>query len=49
MVGWKSPASLYHTDFATFEADQVHNQADATGFIRLNALRLKIAARLEGK
>lgn len=44
VVGRKSPASLYHTDFVTFEADQVYNQADATGFIRLNALRLRIRA-----
>jgi len=48
VVGRKSPASLYHTDFVTFEADQVYNQADATGFIRLNALRLRIRA-LAGK
>jgi argininosuccinate synthase len=44
VIGRKSPASLYDTDFVTFEADQVYNQADATGFIRLNALRLRIRA-----
>ena len=44
VVGRKSPASLYDPAFATFEADQVYNQADATGFIRLNALRLRIRA-----
>jgi len=43
-VGRKSPYSLYHEDFATFEKDEVYNQMDATGFIRLNALRLKIQA-----
>jgi argininosuccinate synthase len=48
VVGRKSPASLYNPDFATFEADQVYNQGDATGFIRLNALRLRIRA-LAGK
>jgi argininosuccinate synthase len=32
---------------ATFEEDSVYRQADAEGFIRLNALRLKIRARLE--
>lgn len=48
VVGRKSSVSLYHTDFVTFEADQVYNQADATGFIRLNALRLRIRA-LAGK
>ncbi len=44
VVGRKSPASLYDPDFATFEAEQVYQQADATGFIRLNALRLRIRA-----
>jgi argininosuccinate synthase len=43
-VGSKSPYSLYSEDFATFEKDQVYNHMDATGFIRLNALRLRIAA-----
>jgi argininosuccinate synthase len=32
---------------ATFEKDQVYNQKDATGFIRLNALRLKIRAKID--
>jgi argininosuccinate synthase len=36
--------SLCNVDFATFEADEVYNQADAEGFIKLNALRLRIAA-----
>ena len=46
VAGRKAPASLslYDPVFATFEADQVYNQADATGFIRLNALRLRIRA-----
>ena len=43
-----SPVSLYNPDFATFEADRVYNQGDATGFIRLNAIRLRIRA-LAGK
>jgi argininosuccinate synthase len=42
--GRRSPRSLYRTDFATFEKEQVYRQADATGFIRLNALRLRIQA-----
>jgi argininosuccinate synthase len=46
VVGRKSPFSLYSEDFATFEKDQVYNQKDATGFIRLNALRLKIPAMM---
>ncbi len=44
VAGRKSPYSLYRPDFATFEEDRVYQQADATGFIRLNALRLRIRA-----
>lgn len=44
VVGRKSPRSLYRSDFATFEADEVYNQHDAEGFIRLNGLRLKLRA-----
>ena len=40
----KSDQSLYQENFATFEEDEVYNQADAEGFIKLNALRLQIAA-----
>ncbi|MCX6353884.1 MAG: argininosuccinate synthase [Candidatus Aureabacteria bacterium] len=47
VVGRKSPVSLYSQEHATFEASTVYNQADATGFIRLNSLRLRIAAMLE--
>ena len=43
----KSESSLYHPDFATFEGEDVYNQKDAEGFIRLNGLRLKIARLLE--
>ncbi len=43
-VGKKSENSLYQESFATFEEDDVYNQADAGGFIRLNGLRLQIAA-----
>ena len=46
-VGVKAPASLYSEDLATFEEDNVYNQKDATGFIRLNALRLKMQAHLK--
>ena len=49
LTGRKSDRSLYRPDFATFEEDEVYRQADATGFIRLNALRLKIAALLQNK
>ena len=41
-VGRKSPYSLYHADYASFEADQVYKQKDAEGFIRLNSLRLRL-------
>lgn len=37
----KSPYSLYNPDLATFEKDEIYNQADAAGFIRLNGLRLQ--------
>ena len=49
VVGRKSPCSLYSEDFATFEKDKVYDQKDATGFIRLNALRLRIQAMLSGR
>ncbi len=41
-LGRRSPNSLYNEQLATFEADQVYNQADAEGFIKLNALRLRM-------
>ncbi len=43
-VGRKSDNSLYSESYATFEEDEVYNQGDATGFIRLNSLRLQILA-----
>ncbi len=39
--GRRSPNSLYSEDVATFEADDVYRQADAEGFISLNALRIR--------
>ena len=49
VAGRKSPDSLFDPAIATFEDDAgAYNQADATGFIRLNALRLRSAARLRG-
>jgi argininosuccinate synthase len=41
VVGRKSPNSLYDAKLATFEAEDVYNQKDAEGFIKLHALRLK--------
>ncbi|HHY84709.1 MAG TPA: argininosuccinate synthase [Verrucomicrobia bacterium] len=48
VTGRKSPVSLYNPHIATMEADptKAYNQDDATGFIRLNALRLKVAAKV---
>jgi len=46
-VGRKSARSLYQESFATFEEDEVYNQADAAGFIKLNALRLQIEALMK--
>ena len=47
-AGRKSPVSLYNPHIATMEADptKAYNQDDATGFIRLNGLRLKVAAQV---
>src|ERR1041385_8434850 len=42
VVGRRSPHSLYDENIATFEADTVYNQRDAEGFIKLNALRLRL-------
>ena len=42
VVGRRSEKSLYDPEFATFESDSVYHQGDATGFIRLNALRLRL-------
>lgn len=48
-AGVKSESSLYDPEFATFEEENVYDQGDAEGFIRLNALRLKIAHLLKEK
>ena len=42
VVGRKSPNSLYDEKTVTFEEDNVYNQSDAQGFIKLNALRLRL-------
>src|ERR1700704_5402980 len=44
VAGRRSPNSLYDERVATFEADTVYNQRDAEGFIKLNALRLRLRA-----
>ena len=48
VVGRRSPDSLFDAGLATFEDDEgAYNQQDAAGFIRLNALRLRVAARTQ--
>jgi argininosuccinate synthase len=47
VVGRRSPNSLYRERLATFEADNVYNQRDAEGFIKLNALRLRTRAQAQ--
>ena len=47
VIGRKAPRSLYDPALATFEAETVYDQKDATGFIKLNALRLRMRARLD--
>ncbi|MEQ9812677.1 MAG: argininosuccinate synthase [Azospirillaceae bacterium] len=48
VAGRKSPNSLYNLDYVTFEEDSVYDQRDAQGFIKLNALRLRLAAMARG-
>ncbi len=45
VVGRKAPNSLYDQETATFEADSVYDQRDAEGFIKLNALRLRLGRK----
>ena len=49
IVGRKSPNSLYSQDYVTFEADSVYDQRDAAGFIKLNALRLRLRQAAQRK
>ncbi len=49
LTGRKSPNSLYNQEIVTFEADSVYNQRDAEGFIKLNALRLRLAGMNKNK
>lgn len=46
-AGISSPFSLYDKAYATFEKDDVYNQSDATGFIKLFGLSNKIQAKLQ--
>ncbi|WP_201353112.1 argininosuccinate synthase [Hydrogenimonas urashimensis] len=49
VVGRRSPNTLFHPEFSTFEEDTVYNQKDAEGFIRLNALRFIIEGHARKK
>ncbi len=50
ITGRKSPKSLYHPDLVTFEDGAAdYDQTDAHGFIRLNALRLRVRKMMQGK
>jgi len=49
VLGRKAPRSLYRPDIVTFEEDSVYDQRDAQGFIKLNALRLRIRSELDRK
>jgi argininosuccinate synthase len=49
ITGRKSPVSLYSEETATFEADTVYDQRDAEGFIKLNALRLRLGKSAQDK
>ena len=46
-LGRKAPKSLYRPDIVTFEEDSVYDQRDAQGFIKLQALRLRIRSELD--
>jgi argininosuccinate synthase len=48
-VGRRSPVSLYRPDLATFESETVYDQKDAEGFIRLNALRVRVGKQISSK
>jgi argininosuccinate synthase len=47
VLGRKAPRSLYRPDIVTFEEDSVYDQRDAQGFIKLNALRMRIRSELD--
>ncbi|TAH32331.1 MAG: argininosuccinate synthase [Alphaproteobacteria bacterium] len=49
VAGRKSPVSLYSQAYVTFEHDTVYDQKDAKGFIKLNALRLRLGSLARGQ
>ncbi len=46
VTGRRSEKSLYHPELATFEEEEIYDQKDAEGFIKLNALRLRVRSLL---
>ena len=48
-AGVTSPYTLYDPEVATFDADEVYNQADSAGFINLFGLPISVRAKLEAK
>jgi argininosuccinate synthase len=46
-IGRKSPNTLFNPEFSTFEKDEVYNQKDAAGFIRLQGLRFIIEGQAD--
>ncbi len=48
-VGVKSPYSLYNEDLATFNEDNVYNQADSAGYINIFGLPLAVCAKVQGE
>jgi argininosuccinate synthase len=49
VVGRRAPRSLYDRELASFEAENIYNQRDAEGFIKLNALRLRVGSLADRK
>ena len=49
VVGRESDKSLFNPEFCTFEEDEVYDQKDANGFIKLNALRFIIEGKTRNK
>jgi argininosuccinate synthase len=47
LIGRRSPYSLYREDYATFGEEDVYNQKDAEGFIKLFGLPMKVSALLD--
>jgi len=49
VVGRKSPVTLYEPDIATFDASELYDQKDATGFLNIYGLPIKVEALLRNR